>query len=255
MIEQLTAAPPLLFLTLFVIGFLAAFVGSFVSGTTSLISLTSLLFLGISPQLATATYRFGALGWRSGGFWEFFKARKIVWRLVIPLSIVSLLGSAIGAHILVTADEGILNKIIGILILLFIPLSLIKNKLGVEKVAVSKTKRYAGYLIFFLVSAWTGFFAAGAGFFFLYVYTWFFGMTILETKGTDKIIGLSRDVGAIIVFLSSGILNIFYLLAFVPGMFLGATIAAKYTIKLGDERLRILILLTMALMSLKLILL
>lgn len=244
----------LFLLSLFVIGLIASFVGNFVSGSTSLLGISSMLFLGIPPHLAVATQTVGTLGWRLGGLREFLKAKKIIWKYVLPLSIIAFIGSTIGAHILVATSEQLLNRIIGFIILLFIPLSLIKKNLGVEKVEVSKIKRYTGYLLYFLVSIWTGFFSAGTGIFFLYIYMSFFGLTILELKGTDKIPGIFLDIGAIIVFFINGIFDPLYLLAFFPGMFLGSTLGAKYAIKLGDKWLRIIILASIALMSLELIL-
>ena len=212
-----------------------------------------MLFVGIPPQLAMATHSVGALGWRLGGLRQFLKANKIVWKFALPLSIAAFLGATVGAYILVSTSEELLNKIVGFLILFFIPLSLIKKNLGVERAEISKTREYVGYFIYFLVSVWAGFFAAGTGIFFLYLYMWFFGLTILETKGTDKIPGIFLDIGAIIIFFINGIFNPLYLFAFVPGTFLGATVGAKYAIKLGDRWLRVIILITIALMSLKLI--
>lgn len=238
---------------LFFIGFIASFIGNFVSGGISLISLSSMMFFGIPPQLAMSTYSIGAFFWRIGGFKQFLKAKKIVWKLVIPLSIAAFLGSILGARILISVDEELLNKITALLILLFIPLSLIKKDLGVKRVDISKTRSNFGYAAYFLMSIWAGFFAAGTGIFFLYLYMWFFGLTILEIKGTDKIPGMFLSIGATVAFIFSGILNPLYLLFFVPGAFLGSVLGAKYTIKLGDKWLRIIILITIALMSLELI--
>lgn len=246
--------PIIFYIILFLIGFVASFVGNFVSGGISLISLSSMIFFGVSPQIAMSTYSIGSFFWRVGGFWQFLKARKIVWKLVLPLSIAALLGSAIGARILISVNESLFNKVAAILILLFIPLSLIKKNLGVKKLDISKTKRNIGYLLYFLLSIWAGFFAAGTGIFFLYLYMWFFGLTILEIKGTDKIPGMFLSLGATITFLVSGVVSPTYLLCFIPGAFVGSVLGAKYAIKLGDKWLRIIVLITIILMALKLFL-
>lgn len=210
--------------------------------------------MGIPPHLAIATQSVGTLGWRLGGFREFLKAKKIIWKYVLPLSIIAFVGSTIGAHLLVVTNEQFLDKIVGFIILLFVPLLLIKKNFGIQKIEVSKEKQYFGYITYFIVSVCTGFFSAGTGIFFLYIYLFFFGLTILELKGTDKIPGIFLDIGAIIVFFTNGIFNPWYLLAFFPGTFLGSTLGARYAIKLGDELLRIVILMSIGLMSIKLIL-
>ncbi len=238
---------------LFALGFVASLIGNFISGGTTLIGVSVMLSVGIPPHLALATQSIGTLGWRLGGLRQFWKAKKIIWRLVLPLAIVAFFGSTIGAHILVRTDDTVLNKIVGFLILFFIPLSLIKKKMGVEKEEYSKLKEYFGYLFYFFVSIWAGFFSAGSGIFFLYVYMYFFGLTILELKGTDKIPGIFLNLGAIIVFMNNNLFNFWYLLAYFPGMYLGSIIGAKHAIRLGDKWLRALILVSIALMSLKLV--
>ena len=239
---------------LFVVGFVASFIGNFISGGTSLIGITSMLSIGIPPHLAVATQSVGSLGWRLGGLGQFLKAKKIVWKLVLPLSVIALVGSTVGAHILVSTSEELLNKGVGLIILLFIPLLAIKKNLGVERTEVSKPKTYLGYFFYFVISIWAGFFSAGSGIFFLYIYMFFFGLTILELKGTAKISEIFLDIGAIIVFFASGVFNPSYLLAYFPGTFLGSVLGAKYAIRLGDKWLRIAILVSIALMSLRLIL-
>lgn len=241
-------------LIVFSIGLVASFVGNFVSGGTTLISLSALSALGIPPHLAIATTRFGTFAWRVGGFREFLRAKKIIWQYVAPLSIIAFIGSVAGANILIATNEELLNKIIGVSILVLIPLTLLKKDLGIQKTDIPKLKRYLGYFFYLLVAIWAGFFSAGAGAFFLYIYMYFFGLTILELKGTDKIPGMFLDAGAMIVFLDNRIFNLWYLLAFLPGMFLGSTFGAKYAIKLGDRWLRALVLLSIAIMSAKLLL-
>lgn len=244
----------LFLLLLFSIGFLASFIGNFISGGISLVGVSSMLFFGMPAHLALATQSVGTLGWRLGGLREFWKAKKIIWNLVVPLAIFAFIGSVIGSHILVSTNEAIINKLVSFVILLFIPVSLVKKNLGVERIVVSKTKKYLGYVCYFLASVWTGFFSAGAGIFFLYIYMYFFGLTILELKGTDKIPGVFLDIGSIIVFAFSGLLHPVYIAIYFIGTFLGSIIGAKYAIKLGDRWLRIIIMITIALFSLKLLL-
>jgi len=102
------------------------------------------------------------------------------------------------------------------------------------------------------MSIWYGFFSAGTGILFLYVYMLLFGLTILELKGTDKIPGIFLDIAATITFFMSGILNPVYILVYLPGSFLGSTLGAKYAIKLGDRWLRLAIIVSIVLMSIKL---
>lgn len=244
---------PFLLPVLFLIGFIASFIGNFVSGGNSLISLSSMLFLGIPPQLAMATHSIGALGWRLGGLKQFFKAKKIVWPFVFPLCVIGSIGSVIGAHILITMDEGLLNKITGILILLIIPVLFLKKDLGLERQEPTLFRKYIGFLFYFLLSIWAGFFSAGTGVLFMYIYLWFFGLSVLETKGTDRIPGMVFNISTIIILLSHGIYELSYLLAFLPGTFLGGVIGTRYAIRMGDKDLKNLTLLMAAFIGISLL--
>lgn len=243
---------PLLAL-LFGIGFLASFLGNFISGGASLISVSSLLLVGLPPHLSLATYRVGAFASRLGGIGAFIHAKKVVWKLVLPLSLLALVGSVLGTQLLVATDEELLRKIIGGALILMIPFLFLKKDLGIVSHEVSKHRRLLGFISYFSIAVVSGFFAAGTGIFFLYVYLLFFGLTILETKGTDKIPGLFLDIGGITIFLINGIVNPLYLLAYIPGTFLGATLGARQVIKLGDRWLKPLVALSIALIALTLL--
>lgn len=238
---------------LFFIGFLASFLGNFISGGASLISVSSLLLVGLPPHLSLSTYRIGAFASRLGGLGAFVRARKVVWKLILPLSLLALIGSFIGTHILVATNEALLTKIIAVLLILMIPLLFIKKDVGVVGQVLSHTRTYLGYGAYFIVAVISGFFAAGTGILFLYVYLLFFGLTILETKGTDKIPGLFLDIGGIVVFVTAGIFNPLYLLAYIPGTFLGATIGSKHVIRLGDRWLKPLVAMSIVLVAITLL--
>ncbi|MGB4100578.1 MAG: sulfite exporter TauE/SafE family protein [Alphaproteobacteria bacterium] len=238
---------------LFFIGAIAGFVGNFISGGTSLIAIVSMLTIGMPPQLAVATQAVGSLGWRLGGLRQFWHANKIVWKLVPPLALVAFVGAWIGSHILVATDPEILNRIVGIVLLLFVPAALFHKRLGVVRQAATPHRTVLGVLLYFLVAVWAGFFTAGAGMLILYVHLFCFGLTILEAKGTDKIPGIFLDVAIIITLALHDVFNPLYALAFCPGMFCGGALGAHYAIRLGDKWLKEIVLVSVLIMAGRLI--
>jgi len=225
-------------LLLFVIGFIASFIGSLLSGITSVLSLGMMMLTGLPPQVAVATYKFGILGSRIGGLPTYWKAKKIHWGIIIPLCFCAFFGSAIGANILVRTDEALLAKISGVILAIFLFFAVIDRSSGIQRQHVSPTKQFFGYVMYFLMSIWCGFFPAGTGLIFLHIYLLLFGLTILEIKGTDRIPAMFIDIGAILVFLPHGIVNFAYVAAFLPGMFLGGHFGAKTTLRVGDKNLK-----------------
>lgn len=60
---------------LFFVGTIAGFFGSTVGGG-SLLSIPFLIFLGLPPQVAIATDRFGGLGQATTALFKFWKSKK-----------------------------------------------------------------------------------------------------------------------------------------------------------------------------------
>lgn len=94
-------------LLIFFTGLATGFFDS-VIGAGGLISVPALVFLGLPPQTAIATDRFGTIGQSFTAFLKFWKAKKIVWKYVLILTGISLVASLIGANILVNIDPKIL---------------------------------------------------------------------------------------------------------------------------------------------------
>src|ERR1043165_8314056 len=99
------------------VGILASFIGGLTSGGGGLISTPALIILGLPPQIAIATDRFGSFGYVVSSLYKFFRSKKIVFTYIVPLTIISLIGAPIGVHLVLSLDKDVLTKIIGFLIL------------------------------------------------------------------------------------------------------------------------------------------
>lgn len=174
-----------LFLVL-VIGLVAGFFDS-VIGAGGLISVPSLIFLGLPPQVAIATDRFGILGQTLAALVTFWKAKKIVWRYVFIFSAISLIGSLIGATLLLNIDSKILESIVGILILILLPFIFLKRDLGIKRAEKNRGKKMIGIGVYSLVMVFGAFFGQGTGPLIFYTLTFFLGFTMIEVLGTNLI--------------------------------------------------------------------
>ncbi len=241
-------------LMLFIIGFLSSFFGSFASGMTSTLSLTSLLAFGLPSYMAMAIHRFGLLGFDLGGIYEYITNKKIDWSLIPALSVIGVIAAYIGSQIILSLDEELLERLIGFIVLLFIPLMIFKPDLGTVKREVTKLKRKIGYVIYFFITIWGSSFNIGVGLFIIYNHFYFFGQTITETKATSKIPGLLKNITVLTVFFTAGVLSIKYGIVYLLGMFIGSTLATSVILKIGDKWLRNILFLVVGLLALKLLL-
>ncbi len=221
-----------------ILGLSFGFLGNFVSGLYSLASMSSFLALGIPPHLSLSIYHFGNIGFSSGGLIRYFKNKNIVWKYILPMTLLSVTGITIGTELVLEINEEVLEKVMSILILVFIPITLINRNLGVINKTVSKTKEWLGYIVYFITKIWYGFFPAGGGIYFSYVYLYFFGMTILDMKGTSRIPGLVGAFSAGIVLMVNGVVDWKLGLIFLITNFIGSNIGTHYTIKVGNKILQ-----------------
>ena len=241
-------------IAIFAIGFAATFFGSFMSGAMSAIPVTLMLALGLPPHTVLGIQRVGIVGADLGGLNRYYRSGEIYWPLVLPTVLLGLIGSYLGAKLIISLDEVLLSQIIGFAILLFIPLSLWKPALGTQRTDTSKLKQTFGYLGYFLSVVWGASVHVGMGLFIMYNHLYFFGLTIIGVKATDKIAGVLRSLVVLYFFAAAGLIDWTLGCILFAGMFVGANLGAKYVIKVGNVWLRRILLIMIALLALKLVL-
>lgn len=112
---------------IFIIGIISGFLGATV-GSGGMITVPVLLFLGFPPNVAVATNKAGNIGCFLSAVKEYWKNKKIDWNIAIPLSAIMIIGSIIGTQIIVRLDTGFLEKLIAIVILIFLPFLFLSKK-------------------------------------------------------------------------------------------------------------------------------
>lgn len=240
-------------LLVLVIGVTAGFVDSTV-GSGGLISIPFLIFLGLPPQVAIATDRLGLVGQTLASLIKFWKAGKIVWKYVPILTALALAGSSIGANILLNIDPQIFQKVIGVILLISLMLFFLKRNIGLQRQATTKLKKIVGFLLYFLLTVFAGFFGAGAGPLFGYTYMFFLGLTVIETKATDTIPWVVLSLSSFAIFASRGIVDYQKGVFLLVGMAIGGYLGAHFTLKIGDLWVRRIFVLFVIISGIKLLL-
>ena len=236
----------------FFVGFIASFIGA-ISGGGGLISIPFLIFLGLPPQVAIATNKFGGIGLSLGAAIKFIKEKKIIWRYVLPLVIASIIGAYIGANILLNVNQETLSKIVGIILILLLPTIFLRKKVGLERRTVSKNKKILGFIVYFLIMVFGGFFGGGGGILAIYTLTILFGLTFIEVNATDIISWLSMSVFSLMVFMMNGIVNYRYGVVLFFGMTMGGYAGAHTAIRKGNRWVRLVFILVVIASVIKLL--
>lgn len=236
---------------IFFIGFFSAIASSFVSGALSIISLSLLMLLGLPPTIAFSTFRIGTIGFDLGGFFRYFQEKKIDWGLFWPLTVTALLGTVIGAQIIVHIDQDTLSRVVGLVILLMVPILIWQKNLGVISKSVSTEKRYTGHVISFLLGIWSGSFTLGIGLFSNMQKMYFYGLDLITAKGTSKLPSLIASTVIVITFAWHNLIVWEYVAVIILGTFAGSYIGVKYSIRFGNKNLKLLLIVSMTFFGIK----
>lgn len=236
----------------FFIGILASFIGAIVGGG-GLISIPFLMFLGLPPQIAIATNKFGAVGLSIGSITK-FKKEKIIWEYVIPFSILAVIGGVIGANLLLEINENYLSKIVGIILLVLLPFVFMKKDFGIKNINSTKKQKILGSVVYFLLMIFGGFFGGGAGTLIIGTLIYFFGFKIIEANATDMVPWFIVSVISLIVFIINGIVSYYVGITLFFGMLVGGYYGAHTAIKKGDKWVKSLFIVLVIISSIKILL-
>jgi uncharacterized membrane protein YfcA len=211
---------------------------SVVTGSTSLITVPVMIAFGIEPHVAVATNMMALIFMSSGGSLPFARKGAIERRL-LPVSIVlTLVGSALGALLLLHIPVRALQLTIAIAMLAVAIFSLIRRDSGESEHMVSDNRRVVGYVATFILAVYGGFFSGGYVTMLTAVFVFLFGLTFLQSVATTKVINIFSSVVATVIFASQGVVD--YTLGIILGvtMFLGAFIGGFATTRISVVLLR-----------------
>ena len=219
---------------IFIAGFLDGSVGS-----GGLISIPAYLITGIPLHMAYGTNKlvngtgmlFAAL--------KYIKTGHIIWRLVLPAAISALLGSQIGAKLVILIDERDCQLLLLVLLPVVLLLTILykKNLSQLEKdEEKGKTnKQWKNCLAALCVGFYDGFFGPGAGTFYILVFTIFLRIDMVYAAGNTKIINVVSNFSALAVFLSQGLVMYQIVIPAMICSMIGNYLGAVFAIKRGTK--------------------
>jgi uncharacterized membrane protein YfcA len=211
---------------------------SVITGSTSLITVPVMIEFGIDPHNAVGTNMMALIFMSLGGSLPF--ARKgVLKRSLLPASIVlTLVGSALGALLLLRIPVRVLQLTIAIALIAVAVFSLAKKDSGTSEHYVSSSRRAGGYVATFLLAVYGGFFSGGYVTMLTAVLVLLFGLTWVQSVATTKVVNVFSSVIATQIFACHGVVD--YKLGIILGltMFLGAIIGGHVTMRLNPIWLR-----------------
>src|SRR5579884_4158514 len=156
----------------FLLGFIAAFIGAIASGG-GLISIPGLVFIGLPPVAAIATSRLNLLAGGSSAIYRYKKDGAVLWRFILPLLVLGIAAGVFGPRLVLHLNPRLLQRLIGIILLIMLPMMWLKKSSGTINIMRSKRRRLIGMVILTLVLFMTTTFGGGGGILLIYTFVYF----------------------------------------------------------------------------------
>lgn len=216
--------------------FLLTSIISVIAGSTSLITVPVMLEFGVEPRAAIATNMLALTVMSIGGTLPFI-GKKVIDTKRLPLLIVlTLVGSFLGALIVLIVPSTSMPLIISISMLVIAIVSMANRNAGVVPVEgiPSRIAEIAGYTATFILGIYGGFFSGGYVTLLTAAFVMLFRMTFLEAIATTKLINVFSSLIATLIFMHQGLVDYQLGIILSIAMFLGALIGGHITLKLSN---------------------
>ncbi|MBN2503038.1 MAG: sulfite exporter TauE/SafE family protein [Anaerolineales bacterium] len=215
-------------------GFAAGFI-NVLAGSGSLITLPLLIFIGLPANIANGTNRVAILLQNVVSTKSFHDKDMLDLRGVLTLGIPAVIGSVIGAQIAVNLDKTLMERVIGVImvIMLFVILLRPKRWLQGSREKIEGWPTFLQMVLFFLIGIYGGFIQAGVGIFLLAGLVLGVGYNLVRANAVKVGIVLVFTISALAVFIYNGQVNWIIGLVLAIGNMLGGWVATKVAVERG----------------------
>ena len=246
---------PLSTIVLLVVVFLFTSIISVVTGSTSLITVPVMIQAGIDARMAVATNMFALIWMSAGGSVPFLRTTTIDRQRLPLLVMLTLVGSIIGALLLLVISTASLSLIIAVAMLGITVFSLINHTAGVKTTRIpSRKAEWAGYGVTFILGIYGGFFSGGYVTILTAAYVALFGMTYIEAIAITKVINIFSSAVATTVFVLRGVVDLRLGILLGLVMFIGALTGSRTAQRMSNVWLRRIFLAAVVVLALKMVL-
>ncbi len=234
-------------------GILVGFINT-LAGSGSVITLPLLIFLGLPANVANGTNRIAVLLQSIVGVRGFQRQKyldtKNGWGPVIS----AVIGSLIGASIAIELNDEIMEKIIGVVMVLMFFVIIYKPDKWIKSHVNNDTRKFSPLqlVIFFFIGIYGGLVQAGVGIFLLSALVLGAGYDLVRANGLKLLIVSLYTPVALAIFIYSGQVNFIWGLILGAGNMVGAVLATRFAVSWGPKFIRYILLVMILISSLKL---
>ena len=228
------------------------------AGGGSLLTLPSLVFLGLPGPVANGSNRLAILLQNAVATYQFFRDGYSDFKLSLTLTLCALPGTILGAWAGTHLGGVWFNRVLaGVMVLVMILMARRKKNHSQgsdENQQISKKRYYSAHALMLLVGLYGGFIQAGVGFIIMAVLHRVLRLDLIRVNMHKVFIVGSYTVVALLVFALSGEVNWIAGLTLAAGNATGGILGTKLAIKKGEKLIRIFLYVVLIVMVIKLLL-
>jgi uncharacterized membrane protein YfcA len=222
-------------LVVFVVVFLASIFSGMSGGGGGLIVVPFLIAIGLSPQQAIATTKFGAIGFSGGGIAAFKKRSFKNPGLLIFLTVLAFLISLIVPPIFKSINGNQFQIAIGLMMIALVPTTL-SDKFGLRTKKTKINQKFYGGILLSFTLLLQGIFSSGVGVLNNLVLMSFFGLKVLDANAVQRVAALALNTFIVIALATTTNFIVWqYAIAGIIASFLGSYIGSDIAIARGER--------------------
>ena len=224
------------------------------AGGGSLITLPILIFLGLPSNVANGTNRIGLIMTAFSANMGFKSKGVSTYPFNVYIGLFALIGSLIGAYIAVDINDKIFNRTLSVIMIIVIILILFSPKIlkGDLNERLSGKNLVVSCFVFFFIGIYGGFVNAGIGFIIMLFLNLYNKMNLVRVNATKSVVVLIYSIGAFLTFLFNDLVNFGYGFSLGFGTLFGAWWSSRYSVIRGEGIIKVFLLISIFLLSVKL---
>jgi len=239
---------------IYLVGVVAGFVNT-LAGGGSLLTLPTLIFIGLPGPLANGTNRiaitvqniFAVAGFKRKGVSNV--------KFSLFLAVPALIGAVIGAQIAVDISDAAFRKVLAVIMLIVVTFIIWNpvHRLKSDASELTKTRKTISFLAFLVVGLYGGFIQAGVGFIIMATLILITGFDLVKTNNIKVLVVGIYTLVALFVFIINGQVNWIVGLILSLGNGTGGWVGSHFAVKKGEKWIKIILVIAVLGMSAKLL--
>ena len=241
-------------LIIFAVGAITGFI-NVNAGGGSLLTLPVLIFMGLPPQVANGTNRISILTGALSATRNFKNKGVLDWKFGFKLAVPALIGSVIGASVVITIPDEVFNAILSAVMIMVVAVIIINpaERFKASAGKLDAKKEIISGIAFFFVGFYGGFIQAGVGFLIIAVLSFITHLPLLKINALKMMVVSVYTLFSLAVFVLNGKIDLLMGVSLAAGSALGAYLGSHFAMKKGDKWIQLILIIAVIAMALKLI--